>query len=397
MPDLICIGMEEWDEVWRRTQNLMVRLARRHPDWRILFVSSHLDLPHQCRRLAFRTLWRKVRARSRERVEGLPNLFVTQPMDWIPETLPGGRRMNEMLIRGQIRRAVRRAQLRCPVLWIKPYYAAHLVGALHESATIYDVGDDWSAMYPAQSAAADRTRRQDEWLTRQADAVSVVSPALLKAKNLLRQDVREIPNGVDFERYAPIARHQVPPEAATEHWPRPIIGYTGTMHAARLDIDLILHIARSYPHGTVALVGPDYLPPELRQRLQSEPAVKFVPAVPHERLHEMLAAFDACIVPSLRNSFTESQNPLKLFEYLAAGLPIVSTRISGFRDFPDLVYLADEPEAFVAALHQALAEPAAKRLERSERARAHSWEERVGRVERMIADVSAAKSHPSCS
>ena len=99
----------------------------------------------------------------------------------------------------------------------------------------------------------------------------------------------------------------------------------------------------------------------------------------------MMARFDVCIVPHQRTEFMESLNPIKLWEYLAAGKPIVSTDVAGFRDYPQWVRLANDAPAFVAACRAALGEigtDEGEKLKRQRRAEAaaHSWTARTAQL-----------------
>ena len=112
--------------------------------------------------------------------------------------------------------------------------------------------------------------------------------------------------------------------------------------------------------------------------------------VSYERIPDYMRAFDVCITPHKVTAFTESLNPIKLWEYLAAGKPIVSAPVAGFRDFPDLVYLARDCDGFVTAIEQALQEPLCKSAARRAEARRHSWE---GRFDLVVKLLEASLKH----
>ena len=127
----------------------------------------------------------------------------------------------------------------------------------------------------------------------------------------------------------------------------------------------------------MALVGPDLLTPADRARLDALGNVARTGPVPYRHLPDYLRAFDVCITPHCMSEFTESLNPIKLWEYLAAGKPIVSTDVAGFRDYPHLVHLAADPDAFVAACRDALQEPPATGPARRAEAQKHTWDARI--------------------
>lgn len=391
MHDLLFIGMEHWDEVWRRSQNLAAGLGRRFPAHKILFVSLPVDFSHALRRGQWNVVKKGARPAPPQAVPGLPNIFVFHPVKRLPHTIPPCRLLSEAMMRAQIRSAARALGMEKPLLWIKPHWAAHTVGRMGERAVIYDVGDDWAAI--SQPAYAKRrTLAEDTYLTRRADAVIVVSERLREQKAALIDHVNVIPNGVETERYAPICERTLPPHPLTQGWPAPVLGYTGMLHPDRLDIDLLVAIAQAFPEGTVALVGPNMLDEGRIRRLEAEPNIRLTGPVAYPELPQLMTAFDVCIVPNLVNAFSESQNPLKLFEYLASGLPTVTTPVSGFRDYPDLVYLADNREAFIAAIRAARVEspelPARRRLAVQDQ----TWEARVDAVLRVF-DSLPSSSH----
>jgi glycosyltransferase involved in cell wall biosynthesis len=255
---------------------------------------------------------------------------------------------------------------------------------MDERAVIYDVTDDWSQI--TQSPAMTRlTLAQDAELCRRADAVTVCSQHLFDMKQGMAKDVYLIPNGVDAEHYRRVLDGSGPLPDVAAHWPKPVLGYTGTVHPDRVDVRLIEALARRFAQGTVALVGPDMLPEEDRTRLRACGNVHSTGAVSYAELPEYMRAFDVCIVPHLMNSFTESLQPIKLWEYLAAGKPIVATKVAGFRDYPQFVRLASDVDEFARGVQEALQEDAAAHQERRRsEARPHSWESRLDAFEDVI-------------
>ncbi len=275
---------------------------------------------------------------------------------------------------------------RRPLLWVNAHSAGHLAGHLGESATIYDVTDDWTEHQQCAKGAA-LTRRQDAELCRVADAVIVCSERLAELKKAMAAAVHLIPNGVDVEHYRNLTGKNASPSVEKPRWEQPVFGYTGTLHPERLDLELIENIARQLSRGSIVLIGPSFLLPEQTARLKACGNVHLPGSVPYERIPEVMQGFDACIVPHLVSAFTESLNPIKLWEYLAAGKPIVSTPVAGFRDFPHLVHLASGAAEFRQAMENALEEDAVLPEARQTEAMNHSWEKRLDDVEAVTSEV----------
>ena len=193
------------------------------------------------------------------------------------------------------------------------------------------------------------------------------------------ETVQKAPNQATPNQATP---NQVAPENAKKTaWPRPVFGYTGTLHRERIDLDLVLQLARAHPSGSVVLVGPqNWTDDSLREAIAKQPNLHAPGPVPYARIPEIMARFDVCIVPHRRSEFVESLNPIKLWEYLACGKPIAAMDVAGFRDFPHLVRLANDARGFIGACRAALGEVNGEKslldARRSE-ARGHSWTARV--------------------
>lgn len=368
MRDLIFVSLENWDEIWRRNQFLCAALARHFPEMRILFVGLPRNVSHDLKSGKLGRIW----AQPSWTVPGLPNVTVTHALKLLPDSIPAGRKFNEFMARRHIRRKAKDLGIKDPILWLNPYSALHMAGKLGERAVIYDITDDW----PSAPSFSEKERKwilaQDRALCARADLVIVCSEALEASRRALCRQLLLLPNGVECEHYEKVAEG-----AKTSRWQAPVLGYTGTIHGDRFDVELLAGVAEAFPHGSIVLVGPDHLRPAEKERLAAFRNVHVTGPAPYAKIPEIMSHFDICIVPHVETAFTNSLNPLKLWEYLAAGKPIVSTNVAGFRDYPGLCRIATGIDAFVQACRTALEENGAHTAERKAEARKHSWEQRV--------------------
>jgi len=127
------------------------------------------------------------------------------------------------------------------------------------------------------------------------------------------------------------------------------------------------------------------LPDSDLRRMQALPNVVLTGPRPYSRIPEYIRAFDICMTPHLVTPFTESLNPIKLWDYLAVGKPIISTPVAGFRDYPSLVSLASTADDFAKAVSDSANEDPDLPRRRREEAAKHSWDSRVEMVEQVIA------------
>jgi len=387
--DLVFLSLEPWDAIWRRNQFVCAALASRHPEMKILFVPPAHDVSNRLRRGDFRGMFQPSAAARSECL----NIHFGRPLKFMPNTLASGRVANRTLLRNHVRKMMMRLRLQHPVLWINDHAAHHLVGTLGESAVIYDITDDWTSLSQSPRLTA-LIREQDEALCEKADAIIVCSQRLYEMKSRFVEKLHLVPNGVDAEHYATVADRSLPVAPPAAGWKRPVFGYTGTIHPDRVDVPLLQHLAAALPQATFAMVGPNHLPAPTMQQFEKCPNVVFTGPVPYHDIPDYMRAFDVCMTPHRMTAFTESLNPIKLWEYLAAGKPIVSTDVAGFRDYPHYVRIASTPESFAAALVASLDEPAAMGESRREEARRHSWKSRVDKIESIIESTLASRKRP---
>jgi teichuronic acid biosynthesis glycosyltransferase TuaH len=378
MRDLIFVSLEDWDDVWRRNQFLCAAIARRFPDIKILFVGLPRNLSRDLRKGNLNAL----RAPATTTLPDFPNITLTHALKLLPDSLAFGRRINEAMARRHIQSVAQTLRLTDPLLWINPYSAWHMAGAMNERAVIYDITDDWTMAPSFSPRDRDLITEQDRALCGRADLVVVCSEALEASRRAQCRQLLLLPNGVDGDRYA-----RIPDATQPGPWPRPVFGYTGTLHGDRFDVSIVAALAAAFPTGSILLVGPDHLTPAEREKLAPHSNIHITGPVPYPQIPGVMAQFDACIVPHVETKFTNSLNPLKLWEYLASGKPVVSTNVAGFSSYPDLCRIASGPAPFVEACRAALTEDGSLRAARRAEAGKHNWDHRVD----LLLDTLASK------
>lgn len=386
-PDLIFISLENWDDIWRRNQFVCSTLARRHPSSRILFVGLPRNISHEVRHGRLGAAARDLlglKGSSLRPVRDFPNIALLNPLKLLPDSWNFSLELNQAMFRAYIRKAAKRLGMYRPIVWVNAHQAGHVAGEMDESALIYDVTDDWTS-FDQPPWLRQRTIEQDEMLCRRADAVIVCSKRLYDMKSdLVSGDLHLIANGVNAGHYDAVMDGvgDLPPAARS--WPRPVFGYTGTIHPDRVDIELVHQIADQMQSGSLVFIGPNHLS-EIESRMLSQTGrvILHGPA-PYDVLPQLMRGFDACIVPHRTTEFVESLQPIKLWEYLAAGKPIVSTDVAGFRDFPQFVRIAADAGDFASGMREALSEQPDLSAQRRAEARRHSWASRVDQVEAVL-------------
>jgi glycosyltransferase involved in cell wall biosynthesis len=336
-----------WDGLHQRPQHLATRLARQA---RILWIEPA-------------TLGSRILISPREQIPGvfrmtLPAFPMNARKQWI-------RRLAVMLSRifflrlalaGTQRLLLRHGlrQVKAPgeemVCLVENFLFMHLTRILRARTVVFDYIDDVFGF----TAFPDFVR--GEWLStiQRADAVTVTSPTLRRrVLDAHPRDVRLIPNGVEFERFANPAEERrpadLPPEGLT------IVGYAGSIYPW-LDFGLLERAIESLPEYRFVLVG--HLHPDVTNdmsRLVRHRNFSYLGLKPYAEVPAYVRGFAAGMIPFRRTLLTEGVNPVKLYEYSAAGVPTVVTDFSDdMCAFSDLVLIARTEDEFVRHIRTAV-------------------------------------------
>jgi glycosyltransferase involved in cell wall biosynthesis len=265
------------------------------------------------------------------------------------------------------------------MLWINDVTYAPLIRDTGWPS-IYDVTDDW-LVAPFSARELRRLAEMEQIALDDANEVVVCSESLRGTRGESR-NVHLVPNAVDAEHFRrPLPRPRDLPVGGR------VAVYVGSLHESRLDVDLVSETAMRLPSIDFALVGPNALAPGSCRRLARRPNIHLLGARPHTAVPAYLQHADVLIIPHRVTPFTESLDPIKVYECLAVGKPTVSTPVAGFRDCEPPVTIASRPH-FAAAVEQALLSP-----ETSGQAMAlPTWEDRVDTIEEILAQIRTSRS-----
>jgi glycosyltransferase involved in cell wall biosynthesis len=264
-----------------------------------------------------------------------------------------------------------------PINWVFNPAAAVIAGTLGEDRVIYYCVDEFTAF---AGVATQSMRDLEAQLARRADIVIVSAERLYRSKAPMNANTHLVRHGVDFAHFrkAVDASAVMPDDIAG--LPRPILGYFGLIAQDWVDVPLLVKVAKEFPDASLVMIGKSTMDVSELARL---PNVHLLGRKPYADLPGYARAFDVALIPFPINEVTLNSNPLKAREYLAAGLPVVSTRV------PEVEVLgqcriADDPESFCQQIRHALAEPGPSAA-RGETMRPESWEARLAQIERLFA------------
>jgi len=391
--DIVCVGFADWDtELWTNQHHLMSRLAKEN---RVLFVES-LGLRRP--QLAGRDVARIVR-RLRRGVAGpraVDGLWVLSPLVLPLHSSGAVRALNGRILRTLVQRAARRLGMKRPILWAYVPQAEDLIEALDPSLVVYHCVDDIAAQAGIDGAIFRASERR---FVARADLVLASAPALTERMRALVASthgsgarVVEAPNVADTALFA-TALEEGPVDPEIQALARPRIVFTGAIVTTKLDLRLLVELARARPDWSFALVGP-VGPGDPRadvSELAAEPNIHLLGGRSYEALPAVLRGADAGVIPYALNELTRSIFPMKVYEYLAAGLPVLATPLPALAGVAE-VQTAPDALSMAARLDEALArDTPERRRERSRAAAAHSWDARLREIAAAVAAVELAR------
>jgi glycosyltransferase involved in cell wall biosynthesis len=265
-----------------------------------------------------------------------------------------------------------------------PMHAAMLDACPASVLTVLDWTDDFSlfrslapGVRAALAAATDR-------LLERVDLVVAVSRALCDRARAAGRAVEWLPNATDLAGRCDDALAGADPLAGI---PRPRLGYVGQL-ANRLDYALLDAVARAEPGWSLVLVGPVWSSDRASvDALARRPNVHLLGPREHAELPRILPRLDVCLLPHTVDALTDTMDPIKLYDYLAAGRPIVSTPVAGTARLGDAIAVAATPDAFIQSVRRALEKPDEGAERRRSLAASNSWDRRA---EELLGHLRAA-------
>lgn len=384
--NIICFGPSDW---WGMnpscTTHIMQRLARKN---RVLYINPFSsDLLGATKSRITKRFIRKIKSivKFLRRVE--KSLYVFSPL-FLPFQ---GKRvidaLNNFLLRLQIKTVCPLLRMSKPILWIENLRAADTLKWFDPIIVVYHVSDLFEECSYTKNKEV--LHKREEKLRKRSDVVICVSKKLYDAKAAQRDNVFYLPHGVDFELFHEAAKDGGNSIKELANVPRPIAGYYGTL-TNHNDIELLQYCATHLPGISFVLAGQitggDY------SKLMELPNVYYLGWVPYARIPFLCAGFDVCMLQWKMGEWIRCCNPLKMFEYMASGRPIISVAIKEAMLYSDIISIAHNKEEFCDAIRWELQNGTPERArKRVEITRAHSWDKHVEKISELITKTIAMK------
>lgn len=260
-----------------------------------------------------------------------------------------------------------------------------IIKKLNFSLLCYDCSDDLKVFCNEKQFAYFSILQRN--LVEKADFVSITAQGLKTDIANIKPNtpVEYLPNGVDTDFFIKKGTHASTP-LKLKNLSRPIVGFVGALYSW-INIGLIVKLAKTYPNFSIVLVGPtkDIKLPHL-------PNIHHIGREPYSLIPDYINAFDVCIIPFIDDPLSDKVDPVKVYEYLSLGKPVVAINLPELERIKHLIYLTKDENEFISFTQQALQENNLKlKLERIQYARENSWSVRIDRLLEIVTSRLALK------
>ncbi len=376
--DLVCFS-HDWSGDPLSKTHLMRILSR---DNRVLWVNSIGYRTPTASKADITRAFKKLKAAASSLSEPEPNIFVLNPIAVPAYGHQRIRDLNRHLLCFQVKRVMRKLGFRRPINFVFNPAAAVVAGALGEEQIIYYCVDEYTEF---SGVSSNSLAELEQELLRRSDLVVVSSDRLYQSKVKTNPRTVLIRHGVDFDHFrkAIDAKTGVPDEI--RDLPRPVIGFFGLI-ADWVDQELIAAVAGKFSHGSVVLLGKATTDTSI---LAKVPNVHLLGRKSYQSLPAYCKGLDVALMPFRVNELTLNANPLKVREYIAAGLPVVSTAIPEV-EVLGLCRIGHDRESFIREVELALKDPGPSEA-RSELIRGETWDARVDELRKHMANVESPR------
>lgn len=392
---ILCIATADWSSLWRPIQQIISRFA---PQNRVIYFEPGRN---------------PERSVISEVLNNLPNYWTLHPkivqenliVMPTPSSLPHARRflprsvlqvsmplvikINAQILIRYVRETMKALEISSPILWLYSPYHINLIGKFGEKLSCYHNYDEF-ANFTQNSRIRELVRHLDDQLCSKVNVVFATSRSQAEHRRAFNPNTYFIPNGVDFNLFKKALNAETPIPSDINDLRKPIIGFVGWL-GNQIDLDLLMRIAEEYSNCSIALVGPDDMPKNLKHhRLQAMPNVHFLGQKSLASLPEYLKAMDVALIPYLLEGYVLTAYPLKLHEYLAAGRAIVSTALPELRPFSHVIRIAETRADFICQIRNAFYDYSSQAIAaRVAIARENTWDNRVMEMESVFQKVQS--------
>lgn len=377
MKQIVCISTACWYPFPTRKQNIMERLD---DDCEILYIDPPFTMLAP---LKDKSLMGKIFECTKEQPKPKENITVYKPPVIFPffNKLRSINKINQRILAHFIKSKMKKHGFNNPVIWCYSPASCDIVNLLPHSAVVYDCIDRHSGYGGIMNPQV--VDKMEKELCEKSDQIFCTTDGLFDTVSKYNKNTVVIPNGANYELFSKSADKLPAPEAMKEI-PHPVFGFVGMLQEC-IDYKMALAVADENPDGSVVFIGKP-LPNVDLSELKKRKNIYLLGLVPQPELPAYISQFDVCLNIFKSGKLSREVSPLKFYEYLATGKPIVSTpEPVQVLKYSSIIEIARSPEEFIEKCHKCAAfSDAEKRSLRMAAGRNSSWDARVDEIKAQL-------------
>lgn len=390
---IICFAGALYDQNgWTNRQHIMTRFAN---EYRVLYVEPRVWIFRYLFRHIFspkRSMQLLRRIFSYEQRE--KNLYIKSQWNLIP----GSREFSwiSALNHRINRRAVMRTAKKLgflrnqSVVWMYDTEAAQFLTQFPFATVVYDCVDN-HAVQAGVNRNPKRVHIEERRILKRANLVTVTSKRLLKMKRKHTKNIHLVLNAGDVELFQkPISQQsKIIAKKALSVIPHPILGSVGALDSYKYDFDLLLACASEHPDWHFVFVGSPLVDRKTRalKKLTKLKNVHMIGSIRREHVPAYVAYFDLCLIPYKNNEYNEASFPLKFWEFMATGKPIVASGVPELEEYEPMIAYAKNQKDFSEKISKIIANKAGIDIKKISLANKHGWDNRAAELKKLLLET----------
>lgn len=367
---MLTVSAGEWDGISHRPHHFMRRSAK--TGWTVIYLEPPASIiaPLKNKKMLSRwTNWRKGLRLVEE------NIYLLAPPPILPFTnkLRFINKLNQRIIAASIKKALKNFNPTSIDLYTFLPNAIDLLPLINFDRVIYDCVDDHASFTGLTNS--DTIHQMEKELMKMATVSFATARQLIEDKKAWSNNFHLLPNGAEFERFSIASKRSDIVPADINGINQPMIGFVGGI-SDWIDISLITNVAKQMKDFTFVMIGPVATNIDTLRELSN---VRILGAKEYQELPTYISHFSACLIPFKINKLTESVNPIKMYEYLSAGKPIVSTALPEVITYNNVITIIHNQQEMIEAINKAIRpeENTDERVkERQQIGKDNSWDSR---------------------
>lgn len=375
--NIVCISPAPWDyPVWTNRQHIMSRLSKNH---RVLYVFNPVFL---------RSCFKRIISLKKNKIVSMlneinSNLFVFTPFI-IPfiNKMPVIRSVNTLIGSFFLKIAFNKLGFNKYIVWFYDPEAVGYLDYLNPQLSCYDCVDEYSTMPDYSTMRKKRRLEQlERELIKRCDLIFTTSMNLYHQKKQLNEKTFLVENVGDFEHFNKVNHGKLKLPQDFPNVSFPVIGFIGAMDHYKVDFDLIEFIADTRPQWHLIMIGSRMNSKDKRAPYPIRNNIYYLGGKEYSNLPDYVAQFNICIIPYKINEYTKNVFPIKFFEFLATGKPVVTTALPALLQYKSIVNISQSYDEFLHAIEKSLYHDSEdQKKERLQIAKNHTWESRKDRL-----------------